>query len=292
MSPPHRQCGGILQRRVQLVIDNRKHRVVFPVTVAFSVAVQCRKVGFINMPCATLSSHSRLDFLLLSLIACAFASCSGSTSDNGAPNGSTSTSGGTQGVGGRASYSSTSGTHLSSTAGGSDSSSGGTATLITKASGGASTTTARGSSLGGNTTLVTKASGGASTAQAGGTTAATARSCVPASQDGPPDHLSSGYESQPCSDCHHDALRGGLVYNPAGDTVAGATIEITPQDGSVLQAVTGSNGMFVVREPISAPYVACVSKCPDMRCSKSSDHPSTDDCGTCHGVTTNKIQLP
>src|SRR5512145_994807 len=209
VSPPHRQCGGIIQRRVQLVIGNRKHRVVFPTTVTFSVAVQCRKLGLTNMPCAPLSSPSRLDVLLLSLVACAFAACSGSTTDNGAPNGSTSTSGGTQGVGGRASHSSTSGgTHLSSTAGGSDSSSGGTATLITRASGGASTTTARGSSsvFASTATTARSSSSGGATAEAGGTTAATARSCVPASQDGPPDHPSSGYESQPCSDCHHDAL--------------------------------------------------------------------------------------
>lgn len=233
------------------------------------------------MPSATHSRLTRLDVLLLTLLACEFSACSESNPDSGATNGGSATTGGSQAIGG--STSSTTSASSSSTTGGSRASTGGTSASTTRASsaGGTSASTTR-----------TSSSGGVDGTQAGGATAKTDQSCIPASQDGPPDHASSGYESQPCSDCHHDVLRGGLVYDASGKTVAEATVTITPTGGTRLQAVTGSQGMFVFRETLSAPYVACVSKCPDTLCSKASDHASTDDCGTCHGVTTNKIHLP
>ncbi len=136
-------------------------------------------------------------------------------------------------------------------------------------------------------------SGGTGATGTGGAMAVGGQTCIPANPDGPADHATSGYESQPCSDCHKAALSGGIVYNPSGAaTVAQATVTITPTDGTRLTAVTGSSGLFVFRDSISAPYVACVSKCPDTRCAKSTDHPSVADCGTCHGVTTPKIHLP
>jgi hypothetical protein len=119
-------------------------------------------------------------------------------------------------------------------------------------------------------------------------------SCIPASPNGPPDHASAGYDGQPCSSCHGTALKGGLVYDLSGAaTVAQATVTITPTNGTELTAVTGSNGMFVFWDSISAPFVACVSKCPDTVCSEATDHPDAADCGTCHDdVTTKKIHLP
>jgi hypothetical protein len=109
----------------------------------------------------------------------------------------------------------------------------------------------------------------------------------------PPDHASSGYDSEPCSSCHGTALKGGLVYDPSGTTVAQATVTVTPANGTELSAVTTSSGMFVFRDSIAAPYVACVSKCPDTVCSQATDHPTEADCGTCHDdVTTKKIHLP
>jgi len=132
--------------------------------------------------------------------------------------------------------------------------------------------------------------GGAETSGAAGTGA---QSCIPANPNGPADHMTAGYDTQPCSSCHGAALVGGVIYDPAGTArVAQATVTITPTDGGPLTAVTGSTGMFYFWDAIPAPYQVCVSRCPDTICSTEADHQSGGDCATCHGVTTPEIHFP
>jgi hypothetical protein len=141
--------------------------------------------------------------------------------------------------------------------------------------------------------------GGAGPGATGGTGAAVngstggQQACIPANPNGPADHATAGYDSQPCSACHAQAYTGGFVYDTSlVTTVPQATVTVTPTGGAALTAVTGSTGMFYFPGIIPAPYEVCVSKCPDTVCSTATDHPNSGDCGTCHGVTTTKIHLP
>jgi hypothetical protein len=55
----------------------------------------------------------------------------------------------------------------------------------------------------------------------------------------------------------------------------------------------GTNATKTVPQSIPTPYTACVSKCPTAAvCSKTNEHTTSADCGTCHdGSTTDKIYL-
>lgn len=189
---------------------------------------------------------------------------------------------------GREATSASTNTRASGGISGRASSNGGAASSASSKSHASGGTSARASSNGGaaNSASSKRERGGAEATATGAT------SCKPPNTDGPAEHASSGYESQPCADCHKNALRGGLVFDQSGAVVAQATVTIKLKDNSELVAATNANGMFVFRETIEAPYVACVSKCPDTVCSKSTDHPSVADCGTCHGVTASQIHLP
>lgn len=139
--------------------------------------------------------------------------------------------------------------------------------------------------------------GGTGAVASGGTgavaTATGGQACLPPNPNGPADHATAGYDTQPCSGCHAQLYTGGFVYDPTGaTTIPQATITITPTGGTPLTAVTGSTGMFYFPGIIPAPYEVCVSRCPDTVCSPATDHPNAADCGTCHGVSTTKIHLP
>lgn len=116
----------------------------------------------------------------------------------------------------------------------------------------------------------------------GGTTS-TGTNCVPPASGGPRVH-DSQYDGQTCAVCHDSSYVGGYVYDGVTSTtpVSMATVTLTPEDGSPIKVITGPGGMFQVPGDFNAPYKACVSKCPDTRCSSSASHPNTDDCATCH----------
>jgi len=143
----------------------------------------------------------------------------------------------------------------------------------------------------------------------GGTGATTGTNCKAPASGGPYVHLETVYSAssnQPCSGCHFapkPAYTGGFLYDgPTGtNTVAEATIVLTPASGSPVTTVTGPGGMFffgtngitVTTQAIPTPYTACVSKCPTAAvCSLINQHTTSDDCGTCHdGSTTSKVYL-
>ena len=75
---------------------------------------------------------------------------------------------------------------------------------------------------------------------------------------------------------------------------------LTPATGTPIKVVSGFLGMFfigtisdtITPTPLSAPYTACISKCPLTVCSTTNGHTTTDDCVTCHdGSTTSKVYL-
>jgi hypothetical protein len=125
------------------------------------------------------------------------------------------------------------------------------------------------------------------------TVASGSRACIPAATQIPDDHATEGFDTKPCSACHNSSISGGFVVDSTGSApISHATVTLTSTNGTQRTAVTTSNGMFAFPGAILAPYEACVSKCPDTVCSKTTDHPNANDCGTCHGVTTTKIHLP
>lgn len=136
--------------------------------------------------------------------------------------------------------------------------------------------------------------------------AASGTNCTPPVSGGPYTHLESGFSvtnNQPCVNCHELPYIGGYLYDgpTSSKTVAEATLVVTPASGTPLTAVTGPDGMFffgtdatvTVPQAITAPYTACVSKCPTATvCSITNGHTTTADCGTCHdGTTTGKVYL-
>jgi hypothetical protein len=117
--------------------------------------------------------------------------------------------------------------------------------------------------------------------------------CHPPTSGGPRMHYPE-YDGQTCANvfCHGAAsgYLGGYVYDGIASSVpvSMATITITPQGGVPITAVTGPGGMFQVKGTLSAPYTACVSKCPDNACSSAVTHTNTDDCSSCH---TDKLRI-
>jgi hypothetical protein len=143
----------------------------------------------------------------------------------------------------------------------------------------------------------------------GGSGPVPGENCAQPAAGGPYTHVESIYNresiGQSCYDCHtlqtpnaSPNYKGGYLYDgPASTTtVEGATITLTPTDGSpALTAITGPDGMFffgrdgttTTADELPAGYVPCVSKCPTSAiCSTAADHPTNQDCGDCHGVTT------
>jgi hypothetical protein len=118
--------------------------------------------------------------------------------------------------------------------------------------------------------------------------------CAPPASGGPRVHSARLYDTSEndCRICHDATYTGGYVYDgPTSNTaVPMATVTITPAGGSPITAVTGPGGMFClgdmgppsVRIPLTAPYTACVSRCPTTLCSAT--HATTEDCSIagCH----------
>jgi hypothetical protein len=131
--------------------------------------------------------------------------------------------------------------------------------------------------------------------------------CAQPASGGPYMHTEPVFGSQACSTggCHRapkPVYQGAFLYDgpSSSTTVAEATLTITPASGAPIKVVSGIWGMFfigsitdtVTATPFSAPYTACVSKCPLTVCSITNGHTTSDDCGTCHdGYTTTKVYL-
>jgi hypothetical protein len=102
------------------------------------------------------------------------------------------------------------------------------------------------------------------------------------------------FDTQSCNspDCHTDSVGGWLYNNAAGDMWIGeATVTITSSDGTVVTAVTASDGFFNIEGPITPPYMCCVSLCPNTDCTITA-HTSTDcQDPACHGGTSPRIYL-
>jgi hypothetical protein len=143
------------------------------------------------------------------------------------------------------------------------------------------------------------------TTDLGGTGGAGGQNCKPPAPGGPYVHLETVYSAAnnlPCVGCHADPdFIGGFLYDgPTGiQTVAEATITLTPGNGSALTAVTGPDGMYffgrngitAVPESLPTPYTPCVSKCPTGTICSPTQHTTNADCGTCHGWTRDKLYL-
>lgn len=128
--------------------------------------------------------------------------------------------------------------------------------------------------------------------------------CEPPASGGARVHAAWDFDSdyQSCRICHDETYTGGYVYDglTSATVVAQATVTITPANGTPIKAVTGPGGMFFLGEvgpppskrlPLTAPYTACVSKCPDTVCSLPGTHPTADNCGDCHNEEL-RIHLP
>jgi len=127
-----------------------------------------------------------------------------------------------------------------------------------------------------------------------------AGNCTPPTYGGPYTHSEYSFGQQPCSmgGCHcppKPVFKGGYLYEgpTSGKTVAGATITLVSADGTAVTVITGPDGMFFfgtvastsTSTAFTAPYTACVSKCPLTLCSTTNGHKTTGDCQTsdCHG---------
>jgi hypothetical protein len=134
----------------------------------------------------------------------------------------------------------------------------------------------------------------------------TGTNCASPARGGPYVHSEPIYNpksNQPCIACHELPYIGGYLYDgpTSAKTVAEATIEVIPESGSPLTAISGPDGMFffgtnaavTVPQALTAPYTACVSKCPTEKvCSIPNGHTTTADCGSCHdGSTADKVYL-
>lgn len=135
---------------------------------------------------------------------------------------------------------------------------------------------------GGNNRLIYLTEGGGGLQNTGGT-GSTGTNCKPPASGGPRMHYPE-YDGQTCATCHESSYVGGYVYDGVSSStpVSMATVTITPANGSPVVAVTGPGGMFQFKEGFTAPYTACVSKCPNTLCSAKSTHTNTDDCAVCH----------
>jgi hypothetical protein len=123
-------------------------------------------------------------------------------------------------------------------------------------------------------------------------TGGTSGDCMPPASGGPRMHYPD-YDLQRCALCHDATYVGGYVYDgiTSNTAVSMATLTLTPANGVPITAVTGPGGMFRVVGNFTAPYTACVSKCPDKACSAPSTHTTTEDCVVCHNAAL-RIHLP
>lgn len=124
------------------------------------------------------------------------------------------------------------------------------------------------------------------------------QNCSAPAKGGPYTHSEWVYGTMPCSGrgCHRaePVFNGGFLYDGplSTTTVPEATITLIPSSGAPIETVTGVDGMFFfgtvsansVPTPLTAPYTACVSKCPLTICSVTNGHKTTGDCQTsnCH----------
>jgi len=133
----------------------------------------------------------------------------------------------------------------------------------------------------------------------GGGNGGDAGACAPPVYGGPYTHSEYSFGQQPCSTggCHcppKPVFQGGYLYEGPSSirTVAEATITLVPSSGAPITVTTGPDGMFFfgtvsavsVAQALTAPYTACVSKCPLRVCSITNSHKTTEDCQTsnCH----------
>ena len=155
---------------------------------------------------------------------------------------------------------------------------------------------------------VSQNTGSASGTRGGSSVSGDAGSCAPPAYGGPYTHSEYSFGQQSCSTggCHSPpktVFEGGFLYDgPASsntlvgpmssNTVAEATITLVPASGKPITVITGPDGMFFfgtvgtvsVPQALTAPYTACVSKCPLSVCSITNGHTTTGDCQTsqCH----------
>jgi len=124
--------------------------------------------------------------------------------------------------------------------------------------------------------------------------ASSTSNCTPPASGGPRVHSALDYDSndQSCRICHDSTYTGGYVYDgvTSNNVISMATVTIQPTNGTTITVVSGPGGMFFLGQygatnttiPLTAPYKACVSKCPKTVCSSESTHTTTDNCGDCH----------
>ena len=102
------------------------------------------------------------------------------------------------------------------------------------------------------------------------------------------------FDTDSCNraDCHTGVVGGWLYNNAAGDRWIGeATITITSSDGTVVAGISASDGFFQLNGPITPPYMACASLCPDTTCTITA-HLDTDcQNPACHGGTSPRVYL-
>ena len=123
--------------------------------------------------------------------------------------------------------------------------------------------------------------------------------CTPPASGGPYTHTEPAFGNQACSSggCHcppGTVFQGGFLYDGplSSTTIAEATLTITPASGKPIKVVSGVDGMFFIGTvtdsatpiPLTAPFTACVSKCPTTVCSTPNGHTTTNDCqsSNCH----------
>ncbi|MBN1652373.1 MAG: carboxypeptidase regulatory-like domain-containing protein [Deltaproteobacteria bacterium] len=109
------------------------------------------------------------------------------------------------------------------------------------------------------------------------------------------------YDYQSCNTqlCHANWVGGWVYNNPTGDEIVqGATVTVTSSDGTTLEAITRSDGFFVLLSDntfsgnIIPPFTPCVSKCPSTECAQTA-HTSTDcQSSNCHGRADAHLYLP
>ncbi len=128
--------------------------------------------------------------------------------------------------------------------------------------------------------------------------------CAQPASGGPYAHSEAVFGNQPCSGggCHcppNPVFKGAFLYDGPSSTttVAQATVTLIPSSGTPIKVVSGIDGLVFIGTVtdtatptiISAPYTACVSKCPLSICSITNGHKTTGDCqaSDCHSSDNN-----
>lgn len=124
--------------------------------------------------------------------------------------------------------------------------------------------------------------------------------CIPSVADSGARLHTGNFDTKSCNTmgCHADFVGGWLYTDAKGEEwIPEATVTVTNEDGTVVTAVTASDGFFSLIGnsqmigKIPASYKACVSKCPDTVCS-TTPHTSADcQSSACHGGDSPRIYL-